>query len=57
MTDLFSNGTIAAAGFLGVLTVLVGAGASNSSFIGLALVWSLQISALMSPTLRTLADT
>ena len=57
MTGFFSNGTIAAAGYLGVLSVLVGVGANNAVFIGLALVWSLEFSTLISPTLKLLADT
>lgn len=57
MTDLFSIVTIAAAGYFGVITVAVDIGTKNSGLIGLALVWSLQISSVMSFTLRVLADT
>lgn len=46
-----------AAGYLGVMSVVVSMGSSSSNFIGLALVWSLQINAIMSFTLRVLADT
>ena len=57
MTDLFSILTIAAAGYFGVVTVAVDIGTKNTNLIGLALVWSLQISSIMSFTLRILADT
>ena len=57
MTDLFSILTIAAAGYFGVVTVAVDIGTKSSNLIGLALVWSLQISSIMSFTLRILADT
>ncbi len=57
MTDLFSVFTIAAAGYLGVASVVAGIGPSASNFIGLALVWSLQISSIMAFTLRIMADT
>ena len=57
MTDLFSVLTIAAAGYFGVVTVAISIGTKSVSFIGFALVWSLQISAIMSFTLRILADT
>ena len=57
MTDLFSVLTIAAAGYLGVISVVAGVGPSASNFIGLALVWSLQINTIMSFTLRIMADT
>ena len=57
MTDIFSNLTVAAAGYLGVISVLAKFGTANSNLIGLALVWSLQISGLMSFTLRLLAET
>ena len=57
MTDLFSVLTIAAAGYFGVLTVVFDIGTKSTNLIGLALVWSLQISSIMSFTLRVLADT
>jgi ABC-type multidrug transport system fused ATPase/permease subunit len=57
MTDCFSVLSIAAAGYLGVVSVVAHLGASSNNFIGLALVWSLQISAVMSFTLRIMADT
>ena len=57
MTDLFSVLTIAAAGYLGVITVIVNVGTDSTNLIGLSLVWSLQISGIMSFTLRVLADT
>lgn len=57
MSDLFSITTIAAAGYLGVITVAVDLGTKSSNLIGLALVYSLQISGIMSFTLRVLADT
>lgn len=57
MTDLFSVITIAAAGYLGIVWVVTGAGTSGSNLIGLALVWSLQINGIMSFTLRIMADT
>lgn len=57
MTDLFSVLTIAAAGYLGVASVVANIGPSASNFIGLALVWSLQISSIMAFTLRIMADT
>jgi hypothetical protein len=56
-TDFFSVLTIAAAGYLGVLSIVAGVGPTASNFIGLALVWSLQISGIMSFTLRIMADT
>lgn len=57
MTDIFSVITIAGAGYLGVISVVSHIGSSNSSLIGLALVWSLQINSIMSFTLRLMADT
>ena len=57
MTDFFSVVTIAAAGYLGVLSIVANVGPNASNFIGLALVWSLQISGIMSFTLRIMADT
>jgi hypothetical protein len=57
MTDLFAVVTIAAAGYLGVVSIIAKIGPSASSLIGLSLVWSLQISGIMSFTLRILADT
>ena len=56
MTDIFSNITVATGGYLGVLSVIVKVGATNSNLIGLALVWSLQISYIMAWTLTVLAD-
>lgn len=49
--------TIAAAGYLGVITVIANVGTDSTNLIGLSLVWSLQISSIMSFTLRILADT
>jgi hypothetical protein len=43
ITDLFSILTIAAAGYLGVISVAAQIGPSTTNFIGLSLVWSLQI--------------
>ena len=57
MTDLFSIVTIAACGYFGVFSVIIKFGGTNSSLVGLAMVWSLQISQIMSFTLRVLADT
>jgi hypothetical protein len=57
MTDLFSVITIAAAGYLGVISVAAQIGPSATNFIGLSLVWSLQIGGIMSFTLRIVADT
>jgi hypothetical protein len=57
MTDLFSVVTIASAGYFGVVSIVANIGPSASSLIGLALVWSLQISGIMSFTLRIMADT
>ncbi len=57
MTDLFSILTIAAAGYLGVISVAAQIGPSTTNFIGLSLVWSLQIGAIMTFTLRMLSDT
>lgn len=57
MTDLFSVITIAAAGYFGVISVVANIGNSSSNLIGLALVWALQISSVMSFTLRIMADT
>ena len=57
MTDIFSILTIAAAGYFGVISVFTDIGTKSTNLIGLALVWSLQISAIMSFTLRILADT
>ncbi len=56
-TDLFSVLTIATAGYLGVITAVANVGTSSTNLIGLSLVWSLQISSIMSFTLRVLADT
>ena len=50
MTDLFS-------GYLGVVSVAAKIGPSATNFIGLALVWSLQINSILSFTLRVMADT
>jgi len=57
VTDLFSISTIAAAGYFGVATTVWSIGTDSSNLIGLALVWSLQISTILSFTLRVLADT
>ena len=57
MTDIFSILTIAAAGYFGVVSVFINVGTKSTNLIGLALVWSLQISSIMSFTLRILADT
>ena len=57
MTDMFSILTIAAAGYFGVISVFTDIGTKSTNLIGLALVWSLQISSIMSFTLRILADT
>lgn len=57
MTDLFSVITIASAGYLGIISVVANIGPSASNLIGLSLVWSLQISSIMSFTLRIMADT
>lgn len=57
VTDLFTIVTIAAAGYFGVMSVAFDIGTKSTSVIGLALVWSLQISSIMSFTLRLLADT
>jgi hypothetical protein len=57
MTDIFSVLTIAAAGYLGIISVKINLGSSSANLIGLALVWSLQINTIMSFTLRILADT
>lgn len=57
VTDLFSILTIATAGYLGVITTVANVGTDSTSLIGLSLVWSLQISSIMSFTLRVLADT
>ena len=57
MSDMFSITTIAAAGYFGVITVAVNLGTKSASLIGLSLVYSLQISGIMSFTLRVLADT
>jgi hypothetical protein len=56
VTDIFSVITVSAAGYFGVLSTIIG-GTSSNNLIGLALVWSLQINAIMSFTLRVLADT
>ncbi len=56
VTDGFSIITIASAGYLGVLSVLVNVGTDSTSLIGLALVWSLNIGSLMNFTLRVIAD-
>jgi hypothetical protein len=57
VTDLFSVVTIAATGMFGVLSVSYDLGQSSNNLVGLALVWALQINAIMSFTLRLLADT
>lgn len=57
MTDLFSVVTIASAGYLGVASVAYDLAAAGPNFIGLALVWTLQINSIMSFTLRIMADT
>lgn len=49
--------TIATAGYLGVITTIANVGTDSTNLIGLSLVWSLQISSIMSFTLRVLADT
>jgi ABC-type multidrug transport system fused ATPase/permease subunit len=57
VTDLFSVVTIAAAGYFGVITTIANIGTDSTNLIGLSLVWSLQISSILSFTLRVLADT
>jgi hypothetical protein len=57
VTDLFSIVTIAAAGYFGVASTVINVGTSSANLIGLALVWGLQISTILSFTLRVLADT
>jgi ABC-type multidrug transport system fused ATPase/permease subunit len=57
VTDIFSIFTVGVAGYLGVLSKVIGIGSGSANVIGLALVWSLQIGAIMSFTLRVLADT
>lgn len=57
VTDIFSTVSIAAAGYLGVITILVDFGGMDINLIGLALTWSLQMSSILSFTLRLLADT
>jgi hypothetical protein len=57
MTDLFSVLTIASAGYLGVFSAINNMGPAGSNLIGLALVWSLQINAVLGFTLRVMADT
>lgn len=57
VTDLISVITIASAGYLGVITTVASVGTDSTNLIGLSLVWSLQISSIMSFTLRVLADT
>jgi hypothetical protein len=54
---LFSVLTVAAAGYFGVMSTVINIGVSSTNMIGLSLVWSLQISSIMSFTLRILADT
>ena len=56
VTDVFSVFTVGAAGYFGVLSSIIGIGTGSNNIIGLALVWSLQISSIMSFTLRVLAD-
>lgn len=57
VTDLFSIVTIAAAGYLGVVSTVWSDGKDSTNLIGLALVWGLQISTILSFTLRVMADT
>jgi ABC-type multidrug transport system fused ATPase/permease subunit len=57
VTDLFSILTIAAAGYFGVSSVALNIGNDSTNLIGLALVWGLQISTILSFTLRVMADT
>lgn len=57
VTDLFSILTIAAAGYFGVSSVALNIGTESTNLIGLALVWGLQISTILSFTLRVMADT
>jgi hypothetical protein len=57
MTDLFSVLTIASAGYLGVFSAITNIGSTSSNLIGLSLVWSLQINAVLGFTLRVMADT
>lgn len=57
VTDLFSILTIAAAGYFGVCSVALNIGTESTNLIGLALVWGLQISTILSFTLRVMADT
>lgn len=40
-----------------MITTIADIGTSSTNLIGLSLVWSLQISSIMSFTLRILADT
>ena len=54
---MFSILTIATAGYLGVITTIANVGTDSTNLIGLSLVWSLQISGIMSFTLRVMADT
>lgn len=54
---MFSILTIAAAGYLGIASVIFQLGSATPNMIGLALVWSLNMNMIMSFTLRILADT
>lgn len=54
---MFSVLTIATAGYLGVISAVADVGTDSTNLIGLSLVWALQISSIMSFTLRVLADT
>lgn len=57
ITDLFSVITIAAAGYLGVISVAANIGPSAKNFIALSLVWSFQIARILTFTLRIMSDT
>ena len=57
VTHLFSVIPIAAAGYLGVISIAAGIGPSTNNFIGLSLVWSLQIGRIMTFTLKMMSDT
>ncbi len=57
VTDMFSILTIAAAGYIGIASVIFKFGSATPNMIGLALLWSLNMNMIMSYTLRILADT
>jgi hypothetical protein len=57
IADIFSISTIAATGYFGIISIAIGFGNANVNLIGLALIWSFQISFMLSFCLKLVADT